>query len=183
MFTIISCKREDSTLKNDLYYNNCSYEIPKGFITTFGIKEHPELFAHIICLYSESRSILQSNPTITITGEGDMLLLIFCSSTKEFSNSTFNFASMEELTPNTFEGFFSFDINENCAEILSYINEGSVKIEKKSSNYTISIECIDIAGKELSGYFNGKLRIEYIDNSKKFFLFENLDIINQVQIN
>jgi hypothetical protein len=181
LFIINSCKKEEPSLKNYLYYDECQYEIPKGFITTIDSHEHPELFAHIICLYSGTRNIVQSNDTLLITGEGDILLLTIYTLTEDISNSTYNYAPIEELTPNTFQGLFIFEMKENCAEIFSIIKEGNLKIEKESSNYIISIDCIDIIDKELSGQYKGTLRIECVDNLKNLMFLENKYLFSHKQ--
>ena len=183
-----SCKKEETTTKNIFYYNDCQYEIPKGFIASFYENDSLELFAHFLCLYSGNRNIMRSNDTIILTGEGDMIFLIFLTSTEFISSSTYNYAPSDELISNSFEGFFFFDTTEECLGTVSFIEEGNILIQKKSTNYIISIDCIDNLGGKLSGKYDGVLSIEYLGNflntkNHDLFIFnESIDIFKLTNI-
>jgi hypothetical protein len=158
--SVLSCKKDDDngpTFKNYLKYDGKYYELKFGYLEYYGAGWGAETsynFDIYLSSISEDEMSLKALPKLNF-----MYFEMFSSSSTQLVSGTYNFNG-ESISP------FTFDIGEFGLDYLSNdtyyeVNGGSVVIGKSGTTYEITIDCTDLAGKKISGYYKGEL--EYYD--------------------
>lgn len=151
IFTSCSKDDDDDSGSQSFEYNGKTYNLDNGYMDLYGSTSDG---VYNIDLYLLSDGVLGS----TSTGNG-VYFEMYTNSENELTAGTYTYNSSEaNFTFDIGEFYMNYDFYEEVGD-YTYIKSGTVKVEKSSSIYTITIDCVDIDGKEIKGSYVGSLMI------------------------
>lgn len=162
----IACDDNDnnSTPSNYLKIGNTTYELSSGTLENYGKDSmYYDGFNLDLTLASKGINLTQdSEGLIEATGAGQIIAFEMFTSQKQYLD-TRDYTYDKKTTPSPI-GSFDFGLYiENWTPDLDdekgekYIVSGTVTVTNNVPNYEITIDCNDISGKKITGYYKGTL--------------------------
>jgi hypothetical protein len=170
------CKKDaDTGRKNIIKYDDKEYALSMGFMENYGKYLENEGYNIDLTLMSSGFKIHEANGEIdSVSGTGNGIYFeMFTSDSTELDSRIFTYDTEGTRESGTFDnGQVVIDYNATTQEGDIYnIVQGTVTVSKSGSTYEIAIACKDVSGKDITGYFKGKL---------KYYNYGNMDLKNTV---
>lgn len=159
----------DPNTNNHLKVGDTVYELSSGSLENYGPGGDYEGFNLDLTLFSKNLSIgIDDDGEERLIGSGEAVYFeIFTSNSTSLDNADYIYHETPLPFPvNTFSyGFYAigWDSDEDDAEDLVEINSGRLTVEKKGDEYEIYITGKDAKGKDVTGYYKG--RLQYYDQT------------------
>jgi len=154
-----ACSKDDDDKKNHFKYDGNTYEMTNGVMLKWG-QMWGEGYIFDLYLFSEG---IQYNGIWDITGKGHGIFFeLYSPSENELAAGTYNFDPEDEGDPFTFswaDFVIDFDIDNEIGTEIDIV-DGTVKVEKSGSTYTITIDAVAEDGKPVTGYYKGSFIVE-----------------------
>ncbi len=159
--SLLSCDKSSENenniadaLKNNLSYNNLSYDVSTGKLWYQGANNQDSsiYFFDVFIMSADSKNFIRIQMNSLL--EADLM------------PGTYMYAAVDkEIAPSFFDGIFVLNYNPNndSSDLRLELSGGQVKVEKSGSTYEITLDIETQAGK-VTGYYKGTLIYE--DKSK-----------------
>ncbi len=169
---LVGCNKDDKdkptppppVAKSYFKIDGKSYDLSQGFLIHNDNKNTKNgMYVNMLALWSEGISVTIDSTNTFLTGAGNGLAFEMCSETYNgFDNQEYNYDSTGDLTIGHF-GWAEYAINYNIeteeADAEVRITNGKVQVAKNGDVYIIHINCTDKNGKEVTGFYQGKLSV------------------------
>ena len=167
---LFSCEKKDnepSDGSGNLKIGNQSYSLTSGTIWNYGeddsFDENYEGYELSLSLYSNG---LSENGWDNYVGSGLYLTCeIYSASRDAFVEEEYEFRSyiLNSFPAGTFtySGYGRFNDSDENDYSWNDITAGTITINKEGDTYTVSINCANASGEEVSGTYTGKLSYGY----------------------
>jgi hypothetical protein len=169
---LAGCKKDtDTARKNFIKYNDKEYTLSLGYLENYGQFFESEGYNIDLTLMSSGFKIHEANGEIdSVSGTGNAIYFeLFTSDSTELDSRIFTYDPEETRKAGTFDnGQVGIDFNAQTQEGDIYnIVQGTVTVNKSGTEYEITVACKDLSGKDITGYFKGKL---------KYYNYGNMDL-------
>lgn len=162
---------QDPILTNHLKIDAIDYELSSGVLQNYGSGGSYEGVNLDLMLFSRNLSI-STDGEETLTGSGEIIYFeLFTSNSTSLDNGDYTFHNTPPYPIGTFSyGIYAigWDSDENVEEGIVEITSGTVSVNKKGDEYEITLACKDAEGKDVTGYFKGRLQYYDLTSESEF---------------
>jgi hypothetical protein len=169
---LAGCKKDaDTGRKNLIEYDGKEYALSLGFMENYGKYYESEGYNIDLTLMSSGFKIHEANGEIdSVSGTGNAIYFeMFTTDSTELDSRIFTYDPEGTREAGTFDnGQVGINFNAQTQEGDIYnIAQGTVTVSLSGTEYEITIACKDVSGKDITGYFKGKL---------KYYNYGNMDL-------
>lgn len=179
--SIISCNKKDDPKDPDFYLKvgDTVYELSSGILEAYGDQEDVdidgfEFEGYNLDMYLTSKGISEEKTlsgNLDITGKGQVLYFELISSTIDgLTPGVYTFSTTSPI-PAISISYSDYSLDwreeESWDEVWIDVVSGQLTVARSGSTYEITIDCTDINGKKIEGYYKGSLLLfEYYSGKK-----------------
>ncbi len=173
---LISCDKDDqdsSANKNFLKVDDIEYDLSAGIIENYGIDVGNNWhfgYNTDLLLYSKNLSFQMDEDEWELIGNGQAVYFeMFSTTALSLDNTDYLYTSSEPCQIGTFDDadyIINYESDDESELDSQGIANGSVKVSKSGSTYSITINCTSKNGKNVTGFYKGALH--YVDSSEEY---------------
>jgi len=170
---------ETPSQNNYLKVDNAIHAIDSGYLIKSWVVNTEGIYQYDLYLYTEKVEFITLNSQYdSVSGFGNIVGFQLFSSDKDgLNNDTYVYNKTKNTSTFSWSTYFiEYDLVNLTYKENSGINNGEMVVSHIDKLYTISFDCDAENGKQITGYFNGKLRYkERVDLGLKSY--SNLTLI------